>query len=305
MIKFVTLAVVALQAGVFAWAEPARRTIPFGGFERSYLVHEPSRARFQDAALVLVLHGLGGTGSDALNQGKWIGKADTEGFIVVAPEGLPENPDRTARFFGNPRSWNSGPATGSRAAERGVDDVGFIRTVIAQVRRDHRVDSGRIYVTGFSNGAAMAFRVGAELSDVVTAIAPVGNGLLAPVDTLQFPVSLILVWGTADPLNPIGGGTVNRGGQSVVRPSAESSWRRWASLLECSSLTADDRTVPRVRRRSFVGCARGSEAVLVEIEGLGHQWPGGQVVLRLVSGPGSDAFDATAEIWKFFAAHSR
>jgi len=28
-------------------------------------------------------------------------------------------------------------------------------------------------------------------------------------------------------------------------------------------------------------------------------------VLRLVSGPGSDAFDATAEIWKFFAAHPR
>ena len=126
-----------------------------------------------------------------------------------------------------------------------------------------------------------------------------------PVEALERPVSLMLVWGMDDPLNPVTGGEVRRNGQEVLRPSAEGSWRQWARLLRCPAAPVVDRSVPRVIRQAFEGCADGSTAVLVGIEGLGHQWPGGKVVLRLVSGPGSDAFDATAEIWKFFAAHRR
>ncbi len=293
---------------VVAWpaaAEPVQRTLAFGGFSRSYVVHVPARAAGREAPLVVVLHGLGGDGANVLQQGRWVEKANAEGFIVVAPEGVPEDPARPARFFGNKRSWNSGPATGSPAQARGIDDVGFIAAVIRDVQRLHRVDARRIHVTGFSNGAGMAFRVGAELPDVVASIAPVANGLLVPVETLRRPVSLMLVWGQADPLNPIAGGKVERNGGLVLRPSAEQSWRQWARLLGCPVAPVVDRSIPRVTRQAFEGCAGGSTAVLVGIEGLGHQWPGGRVVLRLVSGPGSDAFDATAEIWKFFAAHPR
>jgi polyhydroxybutyrate depolymerase len=293
---------------VFAWsaaAAPVQRTLSFGGFQRSYVVHVPARMAGQDVALVVVLHGLGGDGANVLAQGRWVEKANVEGFIVVAPEGIPEDPTRPARFFGNKRSWNSGPATGSPAEARGVDDVRFIAAVIQEVRRQHRVDGRRIHVTGFSNGAGMAFRVGAELPDVVASIAPVANGLLLPVEALERPVSLMLVWGMDDPLNPVTGGKVRRSGQEVLRPSAEGSWRQWARLLRCPAAPVVDRSVPRVIRQAFEGCADGSTAVLVGIEGLGHQWPGGKVVLRLVSGPGSDAFDATTEIWKFFAAHRR
>ena len=208
-------------------------------------------------------------------------------------------------FFGNRRSWNAGPATGSPAAERGVDDVGFIRSLIGEMRRTHRVDPRRIYVTGFSNGAGMAFRIGAELSDLVAAIAPVANGLLLPVEKLKHPVPLLLIWGRDDPLNPIDGGVVSRGGREMVRLSAEDSWRRWAALLDCSGEPVVDRSVPRVTRRSFTGASGSAAAVLVEVAGLGHQWPGGREVLRLVSGPGSDALDATAEIWTFFSRISR
>jgi len=289
-----------------AWpaaAEPVKRMLTSGGLQRSYVVHVPLRAVGVDAALVVVLHGLGGDGANVLAQGRWVEKADAEGFIVVAPEGVPEDPARPARFFGNKRSWNSGPATGSPAAARGIDDVGFIAGVIKDVQARHRVDARRIHVTGFSNGAGMAFRIGAELPEVVASIAPVANGLLLPVETLRRPVSLMLVWGEADPLNPIAGGKVERNGRDVLRPSAEQSWRQWARLLRCPTAAKVERPVRTVTRQVFDGCAGGSAAVLVGIEGLGHQWPGGRVVLRLVSGPGSDAFDATAEIWSFFVAH--
>lgn len=292
-------------AAATASARPVEKPLPFDGLARSYVIHAPASVSGREVPLVIVLHGQGGDGANVLEQGYWTQKADAEGFIVLAPEGVPERPERPARFMGNRRSWNSGPGTGSPAQLRNIDDVGFIRAVVADVRRSHGVDARRIYATGFSNGAAMAFRVGAEMPDVVAAIAPVANGLLVPVERLARPVSLLMIWGVDDPLNPFAGGRVERGGQTVVRPSAEESWRRWADLLDCSGAPPIERSIGKVTSRSFSRCRDGSEATLVAVDGLGHQWPGGRVYLRVVSGPGSNAINATDAIWSFFASHVR
>lgn len=303
------LAIVLMAAlivmAVPTMARPVETTIAFGGLERSYVVHAPSSVAGRNAPLVIVLHGQGGDGANALQQGYWVEKADADGFIVVAPEGMPERPDRPARLLGNRRSWNSGPATGSPAAEQGIDDVGFIRAVIADVRRTYAVDGRRIFATGFSNGAAMAFRVGAEMSDVVAAIAPVSNALLMPVERLARPVSLLMIWGVDDPLNPFAGGSVARGGQRLVRPTAEDSLARWASLLRCTGAPRIERPNRKLTQRTFDRCESGSVASLIAVDGLGHQWPGGRVYLRVVSGPGSNAVNATDAIWAFFASHGR
>jgi polyhydroxybutyrate depolymerase len=118
-------------------------------------------------------------------------------------------------------------------------------------------------------------------------------------------VSLLLIWGSADRLNPPGGGDVRRGGRSYVRPSGEASWRRWGELLGCPAESPQVQTAPKVLKRSFVRCAGGSEATFVTVDGLGHQWPGGPTVLRIIAGPGSDALNATDAIWSFFEAHQR
>ena len=301
----ILLAFVFIATPSQARDQAVTRQLSFGGLERTYLIHAPARIAASDMALVIVLHGQGGDGANILAQGYWIEKADAEGFIVVAPEGVPQHDDRPARFMGNRRSWNSGPATGSPAQERNVDDVGFIRAVVADVRRTRRVDARRIFATGFSNGAGMAFRVGAEMSDIVAAIAPVSNGLLLPVERLEKPVSLLLIWGTDDTLNPFTGGKVKRGGQTVLRPSAEASWLRWSELIGCTRPPSIAQVAPMVTRRSFTGCAANSEASFISVDGLGHQWPGGRVYLRIVAGPGSDALNATDAIWSFFAVHPR
>ena len=222
----------------------------------------------------------------------------------MGPDGSLQYPRRRPSLVGNPRSWNSGPETGSWAAEAGIDDVGFILELIDRWVEGGRADPQRVYVTGFSNGSAMAFRVGAELSQQVAAIAPVANGLLAPAPRLQRPVSLIMIWGEDDPLNPIEGGEVKRFGVTVTRPSGEDSWRRWGELLNCTEegLEAPARAVTLLTQR---GCAGGAEALFYRIAGLGHQWPGGKTYVGVVSGPGSDAIDATQVIWSFFEKHSR
>ena len=158
--KRAVLALIAIWLWCFSIAlaadRPMTRQIVFDGLERSYVVYAPASVSGRRAALVVVLHGQGGDGENALEQGGWVAKARAEGFIVLAPEGTPERADRRPSLLGNRRSWNSGPATGSSAQQRNVDDVGFVRAVIGEVQRTYSVDAGRIYATGFSNGSAMA-----------------------------------------------------------------------------------------------------------------------------------------------------
>jgi polyhydroxybutyrate depolymerase len=301
----VWLALVLPAEGVGAQS-PDIGTLESAGVQRRYVVHAPQRqAGAALVPLVIVLHGAGGNGRNALEQGRWVEKADAEGFVVVAPEGTAEHEDRRRSLLSNPQTWNAGPGIGSSAAARGVDDVGFIRDLIDELVRTRGIDPRRVFVTGFSNGAAMAFRVGAELSDRVAAIAPVSNGLLVPVPALARPVSLLLIWGTADPLNPFAGGIVKRGGQHYQRPSAVSSWKTWSRALACEGSPNSEALKAGVARQAFERCADRSAAEFISIEGLGHQWPGGRVYIRVVAGSGSDALDATDRIWDFFSAHGR
>ena len=280
-----------------------RAALVVDGISRAYELHVPDGAALP-MPLVIMFHGHGGAAASALEQGDWVRKSMASGFAVVALEGTRDNEDRRASLLGNPRSWNAGENTGSSAQRRGVDDVGFVRALIDDLVRRRVADPARVYATGMSNGAGMAFRIGLELSDRVAAIAPVANSLLVPPRPLQRPVSLLLIWGTADPLNPIDGGRVKRTGGYVLRPSANEAWQAWRALLHCPGEPATEPLAKGVSLRAYRGCDAGSSAEFISIEGMGHQWPGGQVYVRMIAGPGSDALNATDRIWSFFRAQS-
>ncbi len=281
------------------------RTLRFDGIERTYRVHVPLKYDGkQKVPIVIVLHGFGGNSKNVLEQGKWIEKSEKEGFLAVGLDGMLKHPTQRESFLSNPRSWNSGGLTHNR--ENKADDVGFVNAAIDRVRSDFSVDANRIYVTGFSNGAAMAFRVGAELSDRIAAIAPVANSFLSNSDRLKYPVALLMIWGTADPLSPINGGQVRRSGQIAFRPSAIDSWQKWGQLLHCSLIpqTIYDRN--GVKGQKFTSCSANSDAAFYRIDGMGHNWPGGRNMLpERIVGQKSNAIDATDLIWEFFTQHPR
>ncbi len=279
-------------------------TLAFDGLQRSYRLHLPAHAP-QPWPLVIVFHGFGGDGENALEQGRWVEKSNAAGFAVLAPDGSFEHEDRAPRFVGNPRSWNSGAGTGSPAQQRGVDDIGFVRALLDELLRTQPLDASRVYATGFSNGAAMAFRVGLELSERIAAIAPVANSLLTAPQPLNQPVSLLLIWGRDDPLNPIEGGPLKRSTGAVARPSAQESWQTWGRLLHCSDEPLESVLSDRLTLMAQRECDGGASSQWITVEGLGHQWPGGRTYLRLISGPGSDAIDATDQIWRFFSQQPR
>ncbi len=173
-----------------------------GSLERHYTVHvPPNYDGRRPVPVVIMLHGGGGTARGAIYQTGWSAKADEAGFLAVFPEATAPDPSRPARFAGNAQTWNDSSGRW-HSGRRNVDDVGFLNALMDDLGARFSVDPRRIYATGFSNGASMAFRAGAELSRRVAAIGPVSGYFWLREAKLERPVPLIFIIGSDDPLNP-------------------------------------------------------------------------------------------------------
>lgn len=278
------------------------------GVNRRYVVHiPPSYEHAKKWPIVVVFHGGGGTARTAMWDG-WAEKAEEENFLAVFPEGTSPDPSRPGRFRDNPQTWNDGSGRlNVGAAERKVDDVSFVRALLDDLAARFTVDRQRIFVTGFSNGASMSFKIGRELPERVAAIAPVaGADWAADPPKLARPISLLYITGTADPLNPIGGGVVKIGLKTYgTKPPTREMIKRWAKALGCPSEPKTLRDESGVKAVAYGPCDRGSEVILYTIEGHGHHWPGGKSALpESLAGKNTAKFKATDVIWEFFRRHS-
>jgi len=202
------------------------------------------------------------------------------------------------------RRWNDG--RGYRATQ---DDVGFVRLLLDSLRTTLPVDPSRIYATGISNGAGLAFRLACELPGTFAAVAPVAGGLAAALEercASAEPTSLVMFQGTRDPLMPYVGGNLSLGrGRVLAAPDAAALFARVNGCGGQVEVTAEPDTVTdgtRVRRSTFTGCPPGQDVVLFTIEGGGHTWPGGPPVGRAV-GRASRDLDATRVMLDFFDRH--
>jgi polyhydroxybutyrate depolymerase len=210
-----------------------------------------------------------------------------------------------ARFLMNPRLWNDGSGRGAIGVNN-VDDLGFISAMIDFLEARYAADPARIYCTGFSNGASMTFSVGLNLANRIAAIAPVAGHLWEREKQLAYPVPLLYIVGTDDPLNPLGGGKVKLPWETIEdRPPIEDSLKEWERMLGCGPevQTARGKGVLEV---TYDQCPKGGEVEYYRVTGLGHIWPGGKNRLpeKWVGKP-SDSLNATDVIWEFFKAHPR
>lgn len=113
---------------------------------------------------MVALHGGGGSGAHFEQFSGFDKLADSNQFIVAYPDAL-QPPD------GRPTTWNAGTCCG-RAASTNVDDVAFIHTLITTLSTQYRIDPQRIYVTRYSNGGMLAYRIACELAGTVAVTAP-------------------------------------------------------------------------------------------------------------------------------------
>ena len=294
---FALLIALLALAGVFLFplrivaANPQVATFDFGGIARTYRVFRPaSLKRGAPVPLVVMLHGGFGTGAQAERSYHWDDAATRFGFIVLYPDGIR-------------RTWNAGNCCGE--AERSdVDDVGFLSALIERVALDQNVDRSRIYVTGISNGAMMAYRLACEAPLNIAAIGPVAGTFAAPCEHPK-PTSVLAIHGLADRAVPFEGGLPAQSyATPLARPAVPAVIARWRTIDGCTEpVSRSAGNVTEVR----ASCARGRAVELVTVAGAGHQWPGGNPPSALgrallhLDEP-SDALDATATLWSFFAS---
>ena len=281
--------------------------LPFDGLKRRYIVHVPPGYDGKTPLpVVTMLHGGGGKARGAMTETGWSAKADKENFLAVYPEGVARDPKRHASFVFNPQSWNDGSARPIlAAAQKNIDDVGFLNAMLDDLSTRLRVDPRRIYVTGFSNGGSMTFRAGRELAARLAAIAPVSGSDWLDKPAPARPVPLLYITGTKDPLNPIDGGAIFIGDKPAgTKPPVRTFIKKWVAMLGCAPEPHVIYDQDGVHGTAYTACRDHAEVEFYTVAGMGHFWAGGKSHLpERVIGKSSDAINATDLIWEFFRRH--
>jgi polyhydroxybutyrate depolymerase len=288
------------------------------GRTRTALVHVPAQT-VQGAPLPVLVnfHAAGGNARAHRDYVRMDALADREGFVVVYPNG-------TGWFEEQFLTWNAGRCCGYAAIEQ-VDDVGFVRALLDELGTLAPIDATRVYATGLANGAMLSYRLAAQASDRIAAIAPVAGSMVLPerrVDdrgqpALEVPgrraVPIMHIHSVDDPRAVYRGGSSEPVPLTSVRtrhPNAEEVLYRWVEFAGCRTkpAVAETRTGAPGTAASghaatkyvFGGCRDHTEIVLWKLSGVGHAWPGAHRKDHAPNlGPETDLVDANAEVWRF------
>jgi polyhydroxybutyrate depolymerase len=264
-----------------------------GGLTRTFALRLPP-APPGGLPLVLVLHGnQSGSGLGGSTMREWTTfdqQADAHGFAVAYPDG-------------HGGCWADGRGV-TTADEAGVDDVAFLRELIAWSAGRHGTFPDRAVVAGLSNGAFMAHRMGVDASDQVAVLAAVAGGLPASLlgASPECAVSAMLIHGSADSFSPIEGGfSRHRGPNGELRGrtvSLAESAGFWRTIDRCPDGPGETVTTEESTRTLAAGGAGGTQVAAWTVHGGGHAWPG-----ATPHGEWSEyttqEFDAAGEIWRF------
>lgn len=202
--------------------------------------YEPSISQ----PLIYVLHGHGGSGTQARSSFDIEGTAAGKAFFVY-PDGIGGG-------------WDLDSETGKNR------DVAFFDAMLAQVQSEYCVDLHRVFIAGFSNGAYMANQLACRRATRIRGVVthsgggPYDNGAGAKYDEhgqLECegkPVAALVIHGTAD-------GT-------VVPGEGQKSIDHWVAANHCGSPTTNGMCA------TYAGCI--NPVIACKVHGLGHSvWP--------------------------------
>lgn len=259
---------------------------PVGEFVRQYTVYVPEKYFELEAPvpLILALHGAGGTGQGMQAFSGLDAIADKEGFLVAYPDAISN-------------SWNDGRNDGVKE----INDLGYLEHLIDSVAEKADIDRTRVYATGFSRGAMMAYRLICNYPTQFAGIAAVASTfptyLISECQNAP-PVAVMMVQGTDDPIVPWTG--IRNGYLSAM-----SSMRFWGQHNRCSTLGPIKEAVDlnpldgtRLLIQSASKCVQ--PAMLYGVFNGGHTWPGHPIQAGMELGLTSADFDVAAAMWEFF-----
>jgi len=287
---------------------------------RTYNVYTPAGyTTARPVPLIVMLHGCGGNPTDFSNTTQMNVLADGQQFVVVYPH--------QSTAYGECWQWTN-PAHQSRGSGEPAIIAGITQTVLADTA-DWNIDPSRVYVTGFSAGAAMSVILGVTYPDIYAAIGESAgleykastSGSSSPALQTGGPdaitqgqlaytamgpqarvVPVIVFQGTQDTVvYPINGDQVVRQWMETDRLASASGYN--ASFSTPSTTATGRAAVPSGQAysvRTWNDLAGNEIEEYWSVTGMTHAWSGGST-----TGAYADPYgpSATQLMYEFFMAH--
>ncbi|MEM8838130.1 MAG: polyhydroxybutyrate depolymerase [Pseudomonadota bacterium] len=196
--------------------------------------------------VLIHFHGWGRTGTNVINNEKISGASRKNGVLLLAPDGLG-------------KSWSFW-----RAPSR---DVPFVEAMIADAEKRWPIDRSRIFVSGFSYGGAMAWRLACEKGGDYAAFLPIAGSLwnFEELQDCTAPVNVRHVHGLKDTVMDLPRGA---DGDPLYAASP------WVMRNQCGSSPDLDDTSGIYRMSVWTSCESG-KSVRLDLHEGGHIIPKG------------------------------
>ena len=295
-LRFVRRAVASAAASPAVVGTSETVAMRHGGRQRRYHLHVPPHDDFQRGLpLLVVLHGGGGSGASAREITGLDHLGVDHGFVVAFPDG-------TGKLAGKDLTWNAGDV-GTYAARRDIDDVGFCKAVVADIRDRVAIDTDRVFVTGHSNGGMMCHRLAREAADVFKGIAPVAGAMNCADTPSNVPLAVMMIHGTRDDRVRLEGGEgfSDRGRKPRVDVPMAAATEYYVARNGLVDYAQDaERDGVHVTKYAIKkGEGDASPVWVVTLRGGRHAWPGARVRPRDL-GDQPYAWPASQAILEFF-----
>ena len=287
----VFLALLVLPAGLVGQeAGTSERLLEVGNVEREYVLHLPQgykKSQKKTFPLVVMLHGLMGTGRMASRRYGWKPLADKEGFVAVFPTAI-----------GTPTRWKAG--------WRATRDSKFLAALIEAMIKEFSVDKDRVYMTGHSSGGFMSFSFAATHPDKVAAIGNVAGLMIGVGKKPKMPVSVISFHGMRDNVvayDKEHGKKARWGRGMMSAPKCVAVFARFNGCkkkpvrTQIGGWVSGEHIEIVAHLDTWTDGDRGTRVEFYSIIKGGHGWPRSRGGRRTIA--------ATPLIWKFFMEHGR
>ena len=156
---------------------------------RHYRIHMLDGAT---GALVFA-HGFGGSAKGTIDNSGLLRIAESHGLSLVALKSAAKD-------------WSIANAP-SKVTQTGIDEVGYVDAVMADISVTHGLKASESVFVGFSAGAMMTWTVACELGDMFAGFVPIAGVFWAPEPEScpAPPVSVVHLHGRSDEIVPLEG----------------------------------------------------------------------------------------------------
>lgn len=227
---------------------------------RTYELHVPAGLVGPSVPLLIELHGAGSDGYEDEASTGWSQYVDAHNAIVAYP-------DATGSGSGvwDPYTANS-------------PDVTFVRQVVADISANWCVDSKRVFVDGWSNGAVMSERVACDAADLFAAGTSYAGGdptVAGTACTPSRPIAYGVLAGTFD----------------FTYATLAQNAQQWASWDKCGAGTTPE-TDAYGSGITWTNCPAGIQVWQHSVNTTSHNWP-----------TGAQGDDQRDRMWAFYMAN--